>query len=356
MENTCIYSAYENPDSFNGKDSGYIFFGDNTEIIAAGTLYNLYRTAGIEQLIVTKAHETYRVTGGGPQTWDKYLMSATIGCIAPLSMATCDISETEEGIKRQVAIWQTDNGVVATDGATINYISEDIACYWDAGDSRAIPTARLDDSVGRYDPVLRVYKLLISSGSGQTTHNVELEYSPSTREWTKLYRENGSGANPLQIIFPVIDTTGKSYSYGATNEGYMYRLENGKTWDSGQDAVAITQYVHTKDLMLDGEQPLFKHTNINYLRLLFEDKATGATEDIDIIHYCDQAETTHESNDQFVPLDIDMADGPYETRECTLGPCLYHSFKFTAITSTVYDGMELTGLGLYYEPIKTIME
>ena len=132
----------------------------------------------------------------------------------------------------------------------------------------------------------------------------------------------------------------------------MYRLENGKTWNS----TAITQYVWTKDLLLDSEQPLFKHTIVHYLRLLFEDKATGATEDIDIIHYGDQVETTHGTNDQFVPADIDMADGPHELRECTLGPFLYHSFKFTAIMSTVSDGMELTGLLLMYESKKTIME
>lgn len=352
MINACIYSAYENPDTLNGKDSGYIKFGDQTKIIAASTLYNLYRTVGIEQLIVAKAHETYRVVGSGPQTWEKYQMSSNIGCIAPLSMATCDVAVLEEGVKRQVVIWSNDKGVVATDGATIDYISKDIACYWDANDSRAIPTNRLDDSFGWYDPDVKAYKLLISSGSGQTTDNIELEYSLETKEWTKLYRENGSGANPLQAGFVVHDTVGKSYTYGMTNEGTMYRLENGKTWDS----TAITQYVHTKDLMLDEEQPLFKHTNIHYLRLLFEDKATGATEDIDIIHYGDQVETTHGTNDQFVPTDIDMADGPHELRECTLGPFLYHSFKFTAIMSTVSDGMELTGMGLYYETKKNIME
>ncbi len=356
MKNTCIYSAYENPDSLNGSDSGYLYFGDNSKIVAAAPLYNLYRTGSVEQLIVAKANEIYRLVGSGPETWQKYRMEGNTGCVAPLSMVTCGGTETSDGTKRNVVIFQSDYGVHATDGATIDLISKDIACYFDQHDSRCIPADRLDDSVGNYNPDLNTYTLLISSGAGQTTHNVELEYSLSNKEWTKLYRENGSGANPLQTIFAVHTTEGKAYTYGATNEGYMYRLENGKTWDSGQDAVAITQYVHTKDMMLDSDQPLFKHTNIDYLRLLFKDKATGAGEDIDIIHYCNQVQTTHGTNDQFVPTDIDMADGPYQTRECTLGPCLYHSFKFTAVTSTVYDGMELLGLGLYYEPVKTIME
>jgi len=350
--NKGIYSTYNNPDTFNGMDSGQLLFGDNTPVIAATPLYNLYRTAGVSQLIVCKEHETYRVTGNDPETWEKYLMDENIGCIAPLSMVSCGFMETPDGIKRKVVIFQADNGVYATDGATIDLISKDIACYWDPNDSRCIPTARLDDSVGKYNAALNTYKLLISSGSGQTTHNVELEFSLDNREWTKIYRENGSGANPLQIAFNVHDTNGKVYPYGATNEGYMYRLENGNTWDG----TGIEQYVHTKDLMLDSEQPLFKHTNINFLRLLFEDKATGAGEDIDIAHYCNQGLTTHDTNDQFVPTDIDMADGPHELRECTLGPCLYHSFKFTVTTSTVSDGMELTGLGLYYEPKKNVME
>lgn len=352
VKNIGIYSAYGNPDTFNGKDSGELYFGENTEIVAVAPLYNLYRTLGVEQLIIAKENALYRLAGGGPQTWEQYRMEGNIGCVAPLSMVTCGATKSSDDSLRNVVIFQSDSGVHSTDGAIINLISKDIACYWDANDSRAIPTDRLDDSVGDYDSSLNKYTLLISSGVGQTTHNVELEYSLDNREWTKLYRENGSGANPLQVAFTVRNTVGKSYTFGATNEGYMYRLENGKTWDS----TAITQFVQTKDIMLDGEQPLFKHTNIDYLRLLFTDKATGATEDIDIIHYCDQTATTHGTNDQFVPTDIDMADGPYETRECTLGPCLYHSFKFTAITSTVSDGMELTGLGLYYDSIKTIME
>ena len=158
-------------------------------------------------------------------------MSATVGCVAPLSMVTCDIAKTEEGVNRQVVIWQTDSGFVSTDGARIEPISDDIRCYFDPNDSRCIPTNRLDATVSWYDRTLRVYKALISSGPGQATHNVELEYSPESREWTKIYREDGSGANPLQVGFAVHDTTGKEYTYGATNEGTMYRLENGNTWN-----------------------------------------------------------------------------------------------------------------------------
>jgi len=348
-KNKAIYSVFDAPDIWNGADSGYITFGDDTELVAACTIYNVFQTTGYEQLIVCKEHETYRLVGDNPTNWVKTTMSTNIGCVAPLSMAVCDVAATAEGIRRQVAVWQTDTGVVMCDGATIVNISHDVKCYWDENDSRCIPTARLDDSVGSYNPVTQSYTLLISSGSAATAaHNVELEYSIPNQEWTKIYRENASGANPLQIIFPVYDTGGKFYPYGATNEGYMYRLEYGNSWDG----TLIAQYVKTKNLFLDDQTPLMHRSIIEYIRLLFEDKNGGGN--IAVAHYGDDVLTVDGTNDQKTPAVISMSDGPYETRDVYLGPALMHSFLISASPTTVYDGLELTGLGIWYSKEGTI--
>jgi hypothetical protein len=269
-------------------------------------------------------------------------MSKTVGCPAPLSMVVCRLNE------KQVLIWQTNNSVVMSDGAAIQEISDDIKVYFDENDSRAIPTDRIDDSTAVYDPELKVYKLFISSGSGQTEHNVELEYSLEYGEWTKIYRENGSGANPVQVAFPTLDTDGNPYIYGATNEGKVYRLENGNTWDG----TAIEQYVQTKDLVLGG---FGKHTVINYVRLGFETKSTESTEDISFTHYCNQVLTVDGSTGQTVPDDMDLANGPHETQDVHLGECLYHSFILTADISSVADGLELTGMNLWYDILDSII-
>jgi len=374
MKNKMIWSAYNTPDVWNGTDSGITYFGDEREIVAAGTIYNLFRTEGFEQLIVCKTDETYRISGNGPEQWQMTRMSDNVGCIAPHSMVACEAARTDEELQKNIIIWQTDSGVVKTDGAFIESISNDISCYWDRNDARAIPTDRLKDSYGSYDKNLNVYKLLISSGAGQTTHNVELEFSLETGEWTKLYRENGTGANPYQTIFKVEDTDGKSYTLGTTDEGTVYRTENSATWNG----TAIEQYVQTKDLMLDSEQPFFKNTTIELIRFIYEQKTATETiyevdadgnhvvdadgdwiivtpgESITLTHYADRVITTDATYNQDVPERIDYVNGPIDTQSCMLGPALIHSFKISSEVSTVTDGMEISGLGLYFRSDDTI--
>lgn len=352
-KNSGIYSMYNSPDIWNGKDTGTLYFGDEQEITSAAVLYNVFRTTAFEQLIVTKQNETYRVFGDGPDNWEVQQISGIVGNVAPLSMAVCEVANISEDLKRQVVVWQSSNGVVMTDGATIETISGDISCYWDEHDSRYIPTNRQSESVGWYDPKLGVYKLLISSGVGQTTHNVELEYSFQHKEWTKLYRENGAGANPLQIGFTARDFNGLAYTYGANNSGYVYRLETGKTWAG----TSIAQYVWTKDLLLDGDLPFFRHTVVKYLRLLYENKSGAAAgETVAFSHYGDGVLTVDGVSNQNVPDSIPINTKAMTTRSCVLGPFLKHSFKLSISTSNVYDGLELVGMGMYFDSLETVKE
>lgn len=348
-KNKCIYCMFEAPDVWNGADSGALYFGDDTEIMASAILYNTYKSASFDQVIITKRNETYRLFGDGPENWMIDKLSSNIGCPAPLTMESCDVGTFAGNELRNIAIWQSDAGVVMCDGAAIVDISEDIKCYWDPHDSRCIPTDRIDDSEATYDTDLQTYKLQISSGSGQTSHNVELEYSLKHNEWTKLYRENTSGANPLQCSFSVHDTNGNAYLYGATNEGYVYRLENGTNWDGTN----IAQYVWTKDILLDDSKPMFNQTIVELFRLMFETKSTTG-QNMTITHYCDGTATTDGSNNQVVPDAIDMDNGPYDSQDCMLGRCLRHSFKISSDISAVTDGMELTGMGLLYESFDII--
>ena len=268
--NRCIYSMSDAPDVWNGSDSGALVFGDDQELTVGAVLYNLYRTSGIEQMIICKAHEAYRVFGSGPDSWEVQRMSGVTGCVAPLSMTVCDATAVgNEGLNRQIAIWQTDSGVVMCDGATIEIISNDIKCYWDKNDARSIPADRMDDSFGWYDPNLKAYKLLISSGTGQTVHNVELEYSLQYNEWTKIDR--GSATNDLQCGFLVEDISGNTYSYGGNAYGTVFRLENSDNFNG----TANTQYLQTKDLLL-GQSPFFQHSVIEKIRLGYKAKWGGS--------------------------------------------------------------------------------
>lgn len=343
--NKAQYSVENSPDIFNGADSGYLYFGDNTELTAAGQLYNVYRTGTADQLIVTKKNETYRLSGDDPTTWVVQRLSGNIGCIAPLSLAVCDAAEgAEEGAKRQVAIWQSDKGFMMTDGAAIVNISQDIECYFNPLDARYIPTARQSKTVAWYDTFLKSYKALISSGSGATQHNLELEYSIVAKQWTKIVRRNATTTDPLQSGFPVFDPDGIGYTYGGNATGFMYRLENGSTFNG----TAIEQFLHTKDMILDPQVPLFRKSTVKYMRTAHKKKTAGGN--ISIAHYGDQVLTVSGSSNQSVPSAINMATAPYNTQSCALGPFLYHSLKFTLSGSTISDGMELIGIGLWVEP------
>ncbi len=345
-KNKVIYSGANTPDVFNGADSSSLYFGDRTEIIAAKPLYNVFRTFAAEQLIVVKKNETWRLSGDGPTNWVVNRMSANIGCVAPLSMVACEIADSAEAdTKRQVAIWQSDKGFVMSDGAAIIPISNDIRCYFDANDSRYIPTSRQSKTVSWYDPYTRSYKALISSGSTATYHNIELEYSLEHKEWTKIYRVDASGADPLQCGFQVWDTNGIGYSYGGDTKGWLYRLENGATF-AGTN---ITNKIQTKDLILDAQLPMFRKSTVKFLRTAYKNK-TGT---VSIAHYGDRVLTVDGSTNQAVPDAINTATGYYNTQSCNLGPFLYHSFLFTSATSTA-DGMELNGLAIWAEPYTAV--
>jgi hypothetical protein len=254
-----------------------------------------------------------------------------------------------------------------SDGSAPVRISDDIANYWDPLSSDYIPVARMDDSVGWYNPNLQSYKLLISSGSGQTTHNVELEYSLKYQQWTKLHRETSQEtAEPLQIGFPVIDTVGNVFTYGAMDDGYMRRLEYGNYWHGVEGVdwpTPIQQYIWTKDMMLDADAPFLRSTVIKYFRMAYNTKSAMGTSEVTVEHYCDGTATTDGASNQKEPADIDMTSDSQNTQDVNLGPCKKHSFKLSAeslcIKCTPYglpNGFELLGLGFYYDPIKAIQE
>jgi len=371
--NKGTYSAYEAPDVFNGDDAGTLYFGSREKITGAGVIYNVFLSTGFEQLIVTKASETYRLYGDGPENWEKQQMSANVGCVAPASFAICEVADVAQNVKRNVAIWQASHGFVMCDGATLQTISEDIACYFDENDDRQINASEISDTVGWYDPDIESYKALITSGDypddewggadawhdqesnewgvnwddAQTTHNVELEYSLKYKQWTKIQRTDSSGDGlTLQTAFQVRDTEGRIYVYGAADDGNMYRTEYGRTWDGS----GIEQYVKTKNLLLDGQNSMQNFTTLKRFRMLFEPKMDAlSSEDIRIDHYGDNALTLAGSGLSLLD-DVSMADADgRNSQTCELGSFLQHALKFTATTSNVDDGMELTGFIVIFD-------
>jgi hypothetical protein len=186
-------------------------------------------------------------------------------------------------------------------------------------------------------------------------HNRELEYSLRYKEWTKIYREDTtSTANPLQIGFMAKDLDNKLYSYGATDKGIVYRLENTETFDKQP----IEMYLRTGDIMPgtgQETQPFFNHSVIEYIRLLYKNKTFTSGETVEVTHWGDGEQSTSGSSGYLVPSSIGMASGTFKTKDAFLGPNLRHSFKFRQKSSTQKYGMELLGLGLWYSPYDAIL-
>jgi hypothetical protein len=350
-KNKALYSVYNSADIWNGEDSGELYFGDDTELTAAVSIYNVFNSSGgIEQLILTKKNETYRLTGIDAKTWSIQRISTNVGCIAPLSLVSADITELDNN-KRQVAIWASDKGVYMSDGATVREISQNIATYWNPASSSYIPVSMQSRSFGWYDPLTYSYKLLIASGSTATFLNTELEYSLKHNEWTKISRTASTVANPLQSGWKVYDTNGVTYTYGGAKNGYVYRLENGNNWDGD----SITSYLWTKDIILDQQAPLARLSTVKHMRLTHKKKSSG---DLTITHYGDGSLTTSGTNGQMGPANITSANflAHYlDTQSLILGPALTHSFKFSE-TTNVAGGLELTGLGIWFEPYTLIRQ
>jgi hypothetical protein len=235
---------------------------------------------------------------------------------------------------RHIIIWQSSSGIISCDGAKLENISFDIRAYFDPNNPLYVSPSDQEDSVGWYDPTLRAYKLILGG--------VELEYSLDNKSWTKLYREDGSGANPLIAATQVTDSNGGAYTYGVNDDVDLYRLEYGSDWDGVAD---IDQYVWTKDILPAANKPLMTNTSIDFFRLVFEDRSTS--DNITTTHYCDGVA----SGDDPDPVNINA--GPIYTTSMSTDRCLTHSFKIECDTNAT-DGMELNGMGLGFEEFNVL--
>lgn len=346
-QNKGMYSSYGTSYIFNGDDSNIIEFGDKEAITGAGVIFNVFQGEGYEQLVVMKTNETYRVIELPTGPFDVQKLSDVVGCVSPRSVASCSITNSgSEDARRQVLVWVSSSGVMASDGGAVWSISDDIKMYWDEQDSNYVSPADLALSRGFYDPNLNVYKLLVD--------DLELEYSFTYNQWTKLSRVDSATATPYQLEAGCVvrDTSGRAYVYGASTDGIVYRTENGHYWGFSGGASGIDGYVKTKSMMVDEERPLFNDTTIEILRLLTSNISGWS---ISIDHFCDSAATSDGVNEQYEPDDI--TSGIASTQDVNLGECRTHEFTITIdgdANATI--PVELYGMGLIYTPYDVVEE
>ena len=246
--NRMDYSVANAPDAFNGFDASddgkqSLYFGGVEDIVSAAQVYNRFGASVYAMLLVLKRNETYILVGTTPDDFIIYDVAKTVGCVAPLSLATAEVGlDLGNGLTRNVAIWLSHSGPVMFDGAILTPIPG-IRSYFDPNDGKYIDFDLVEKAVGWVDPNYKEYNLLIPSGSA-TLNNVWLVYDLIRRKW---FRKTTGQAQFPQAGFEVGEpNTGRRYIYSGIDTGYMIILEDGNYWDDGTTA-GIAQKVKTGD-------------------------------------------------------------------------------------------------------------
>jgi hypothetical protein len=248
------YSALGAPDVWNGESSSAngkeIRVGNDEPLTAGVELTNRFGGNLTSHAVLTKPNETWLLSGSGPEDYRLSQISSIIGCPAPLTLVTADVSfAIDQNAVRNIAIWLSSSGPVMFDGGVIipmRFAQQDgaissIDAYFDPNDSRYVTVSAFENARGWFDPQFNEYNLLLPTNTA-TVMNEWLVCDMRRRKW---FRKVPS-AYP-QNAFIVSDAAGGQYVYGSTDlVPRLMRLENGNTWD-GQDIIHI---IDTADILM----------------------------------------------------------------------------------------------------------
>lgn len=325
--NQAIQSAPNTVSVWNGSDVRSFLFGDDSDLTAGAGL--LFVTQNGEQhfLLACKQHQTWGVVGVGPGDWtDPYLLSGSIGCVAPNTMRVIDMPIGNwPGPTRQVAIWVGADGVYPCDGATVSPAHTDIRNLFEEA---TFTSAQLAASTAFVDAALGEYHWCVAS------REFVLDYR--RRGWFEVIRGTGK---TLQCGVSVLDTNGAPYTYGFIDTGYMERLENGTDFDG----TAIAATMQLSDLAFSGD-PLLEST-LHSIKLLCKQKAlSGAT--ITGTHYAD-------TNATGTALTLSATKAGYRVADpidqALYGPAIWHGLKFAVSSTDETVGFEPIALAVEYD-------
>lgn len=352
--NRIDYSGIGTPDVWNGVDSSdqgkEIYVGGTEPLIAGIELSN--RFVGLTNAVTStfallfKQRETWLLRGTTPETFQLFPISLTIGCPAPLTLATATISIGGEAeTARSVAIWVSAAGPMLFDGTTLTKLSfkqpdgaiSSIDPYFDVNDSRETTgTAFLNARawLDQYE-----YNVLLPTG-GSTTCNVWLVCDLYRKKW---YRKVPT--TYPQMGFALVDIYGRLAIYGGLDTGFMMALESGLTWDGA----GIAHVVRTADILPSAS--MWDTTRLRYVKLGLV-RETGIAAVLSIAHAPNGTEVFT------AQATLDVVGGTARWRKVTQALNLEawsHQLELTLTTSDKGGAPRLLGLGLLYETVREEM-
>ena len=222
--NRCDYSMTHSAQVFNGAETSNdglqsLYFGGSEDLKAGAQLYNRMGSNIFIFFLALKDHETYVLTGDGPEDFKIYPVSLNIGCPAPYSLVTAEMGfEIAKDVERHAAIWLSYTGPVIFDGAVI-YQIPGIRSYFDPAHDNYVGASAIQNAFAWFDNEHKEYNLRVST--------YWFVYDMARKRW---YEKNTGAAVLPSCALVTKSTDGNQYNYAGTSTGYILRLENGYSW------------------------------------------------------------------------------------------------------------------------------
>ena len=333
-KNTIRLGATGTANVYNGLNSYEFPFGQEEAIVAGASLFLRFGSAVQDMLVLGKAGEIHLLEGNGTDS-DPYrtrLLSATVGVRAPLTMTTVPVGDLGGGVRRQIAIWESQRGIEVFDGASLMdpLLSHDIR---DKFDPKHANYAGSSANSGFYDPVYDEYHWC-------PVGTAEWVFSFKYKKWFQPVR---GAAKYLYGGIPVMDTSGNSYVYGFDNAGYVYRLENGTDFD-GND---IVHTLKTGAIAL-ADNKISEETTLRMVKVVQVAKNTTANS-MTVTHFGDTATSGNVVDAAFSPADATKRLKTRILNAGSKGPHVHHEFQLALTTDDEACGCEPIYIVAYYD-------
>ena len=247
QRNRIDYSATDAPDVWNGAESSMdgiqsLYVGSGGRTTIGGELFNRYGSNVFTVFLILKNTETHILLGSGPEDFQLFPVSKNVGCPAPDTLAAAELGlEMSNEVVRNVRMWISYSGPVMFDGAILKPI-DGIESFFKQENPESVNFEYIHTAHSEYDPLRKEWNLFLPTGSEQTP-NTWLVYDMMRRKWYD--RDTATKPSP-KCAKQVQDPNGVIYLYGGSNDGNLYQLDHGTTYDGTE----ITQRIKTGDMWL----------------------------------------------------------------------------------------------------------
>jgi hypothetical protein len=342
--NRVDYGSAYTTEVFHGSDTsdgygGPLYFGGNEELTASCELYNRFGANVYNVSVFCKDKETFLLDGYNPDNWRIYQISSSIGCPAPLTMDTAEVSWGVEGeATRNIALWLSHSGPIIFDGAVMIPYKRRISNYFDQTESVHIDLDLIAQAIGWTDSYYHEYNLIIPLNTGGW---MWLCLDLIRKRWFEKYPQAAASPYP-RAAFRVLDASGTVYSYGLKDNGYLMRLEAGTSWDG----VGITTTVKSGKQAFTGD--VWDITEIKKFKVVMEGISETGVE-LTVNHYKND-ETTQTEMGRFSAVGTGHLR---KVKACGRNfQAWAHQVELTAQTSASEKGVPLVGYNVQWEKLR----